>query len=382
MGSLRFLLAFAVVVMHLKPFGDTILLDGQAAVQGFYMISGFYMALVLSEKYASKPVSVFYISRLARIFPVYYLVLALSALVAWYALVKFNSHPFSQFKNYPVSAGAEIGYVISQISLVGMDFWAFLRRTVEGGLVWNSAGLEALEPYRGRPIDYLLVGVAWSLSIELYFYAIAPFVAGKWRLIGGLCLVSFLVRIVGYRLGLDHAPFDYKFFPFELGLFMLGMLAFRAYRYLSDSNFINGDAVAVVIIIVLAGYTYFFPILPSTSMTKGIDLKHWLWIALLFLSIPVLFERTRRSSLDRLIGEFSYPMYLSHLLVASFIHFVLGVEFSARFALMSIAGTLLFCGVLIPLQEYIDKLRERLVSIKHEVKRNATVGLETHDVVS
>ena len=51
MGILRTILALAVVVYHsYKLFGFR-MCGGQVAVEAFYIISGFYMALVLNEKY-------------------------------------------------------------------------------------------------------------------------------------------------------------------------------------------------------------------------------------------------------------------------------------------------------------------------------------------
>jgi peptidoglycan/LPS O-acetylase OafA/YrhL len=48
MGSLRFFLAFSVAFGHFgPPLGFP---TSDIAVQNFYVISGFYMALVLNEK--------------------------------------------------------------------------------------------------------------------------------------------------------------------------------------------------------------------------------------------------------------------------------------------------------------------------------------------
>ena len=54
MGSLRFLLAFAVAAGHaLGSFNfPNVYLAGGEAVQIFYMISGFLIALILRDKYA------------------------------------------------------------------------------------------------------------------------------------------------------------------------------------------------------------------------------------------------------------------------------------------------------------------------------------------
>ena len=51
MGVLRYLLALSVLLVH-DVDGWFKLIDGAAAVQCFFLISGFYMALVLNERYA------------------------------------------------------------------------------------------------------------------------------------------------------------------------------------------------------------------------------------------------------------------------------------------------------------------------------------------
>ena len=56
------------------------------AVQTFYMVSGFYMALVLTERYHSLPI--FFTNRLLRLYPAYLVVAAVTvahALVRWSA---------------------------------------------------------------------------------------------------------------------------------------------------------------------------------------------------------------------------------------------------------------------------------------------------------
>jgi peptidoglycan/LPS O-acetylase OafA/YrhL len=77
MGLLRLLLAVSVVVGHaggvyglrLENGGSAFLTHGDTAVQAFYVVSGFYMALILSGKYVSAPA--FWVSRYLRLAPLY-----------------------------------------------------------------------------------------------------------------------------------------------------------------------------------------------------------------------------------------------------------------------------------------------------------------------
>jgi len=81
----------SVVVGHVHGLPGTMvdgripyLLHGDAAVQAFYVISGFYMALVLDRTYAGSgrnPIP-FWIARYLRLAPLYILISALGAATA------------------------------------------------------------------------------------------------------------------------------------------------------------------------------------------------------------------------------------------------------------------------------------------------------------
>ena len=80
MGTLRFLLALVVAYGHFAvplsfPTSDI-------AVQSFFVISGFYMALVLNEKYGPGSYWLFISNRLLRLWPAYFVVLILSLAAA------------------------------------------------------------------------------------------------------------------------------------------------------------------------------------------------------------------------------------------------------------------------------------------------------------
>jgi peptidoglycan/LPS O-acetylase OafA/YrhL len=81
MGSLRFLLALAVAGGHAASvFGFTAawIFSGRSAVQIFYIISGYLMAMILNGKYADTPHGnwIFYTNRAVKIFAPYFAILA------------------------------------------------------------------------------------------------------------------------------------------------------------------------------------------------------------------------------------------------------------------------------------------------------------------
>ena len=79
-GFVALALAMAVLLGHL-PIASYKFISAAAAVQGFYIISGFYMALVLEGKY--KRVGLFYSNRLLRLMPTYFVMMAIAAAALW-----------------------------------------------------------------------------------------------------------------------------------------------------------------------------------------------------------------------------------------------------------------------------------------------------------
>jgi len=81
MGTFRFLLALGVLVSHVGPIPHFYPPSGTTSVQAFFVVSGFYMALVLTEKYTRpNQISLFLTNRFLRIYPPYLLILFISAL--------------------------------------------------------------------------------------------------------------------------------------------------------------------------------------------------------------------------------------------------------------------------------------------------------------
>src|SRR3569623_308588 len=84
MGFLRVLLALSVLIAHSEEFLGIKLIGGRLAVETFFIISGFYMSLVLSEKYGhiKNSYKLFISNRFLRLLPVYWVVLNATAVVS------------------------------------------------------------------------------------------------------------------------------------------------------------------------------------------------------------------------------------------------------------------------------------------------------------
>ena len=102
MGMIRFLLALSVVAAHGAVIWKFNLVGGQIAVQAFYIISGFYMSLIINEKYIGKNNSykLFITNRFLRLYPIYWTVF-LGTILTWIIVsVISQMHMFPNFDNY------------------------------------------------------------------------------------------------------------------------------------------------------------------------------------------------------------------------------------------------------------------------------------------
>lgn len=309
MGSLRFLLAISVVLVHLKIRG---LVGGQVAVQSFFMISGFLIThvLVSNNKYKSK--KSFYKSRFTRIYPIYLLALVLSITVQLLIARKnISSSSFSflgELEFIPL-----IFVVIVNIFVVGQDLIMFL--SVENG------SLNFISNFRfdEKPLyNGLFIPQAWSLSLEIFFYLIAPFLVQKRKLILLTILISITSRAATFLFGLGFQdPWSYRFLPNELLLFTIGM-CLRLYLFpmiKKRMNLLSAVPFVAIQSVMTLGFS-FSPLSPKTSSI--------IYLAVTAINISFLFhskfQNPQVNRFDRFLGELSFPIYVSHILVINFLY--------------------------------------------------------------
>lgn len=137
--TIRFFAAIYVVLFHeshwkghisLFPFAARLVNSGYTAVTLFFVLSGFILAYNYAEVKSKRE---FWVSRFARIYPVYFLALLPPLLITPH----WSYHP---------RPGA-IGVVLTFLLLQG--WW--------------------------RPLCFSLNMAAWTLSVEAFFYAVFPF---------------------------------------------------------------------------------------------------------------------------------------------------------------------------------------------------------------
>ena len=142
LGILRYLLAVMVVLSHL--WYDPMWWQGAYAVFCFYLISGYLMCLVINETYTGPGgIGRYALNRILRIYPIYLLVLGLSILV---------TIGFQSVLEQPLGNGLTFGKVMPLPESFG-DWVANVT------LLYLPSG------------NTFNVSPAWSLRVELFFYA-------------------------------------------------------------------------------------------------------------------------------------------------------------------------------------------------------------------
>jgi peptidoglycan/LPS O-acetylase OafA/YrhL len=313
LGSLRFLLALGVATGHIASLTATTidqhwLMGGSRAVQIFYMISGFLMALILNGKYpkGSAGNRLFWTNRLVKILVPYLVALAFSIALGLLALAVTGNG--TMMLNPWLAQGSTMTWstwayaVLTNLFIVGQE-WGFLLIYRAGSLFYS------FHAYEQPPLaaQFIVDLPSWTLSIELMFYAIAPFILRRHVLvIAAIACASHVLRFESYHLGYYSEATNYRFFPFEISLFLYGAVCFKLGKILSLSDTrVTNALVAVALAIIVLKPTYL------------IENQFKLYF-LIGVLLPSLFDFSRRYRWDHALGDVSFPLYLVHFPIGAF----------------------------------------------------------------
>jgi peptidoglycan/LPS O-acetylase OafA/YrhL len=291
--SARFFAALYVVFYHWWPRlpahrGQHDLLSrvvglGYVSVSFFFLLSGFILAIVYLKNDRPIPIRKFFISRFARVYPLY----------AAAIMLDLPHFIHAQRQIVHTSTRMIAGTIVSTFALVQAWF----------------------------PIFHGLDNPSWSLSAEAFFYLLFPFIGvplAKLQI-----RASVLLGIVVYGAGIclvqllhsDHqtySPFPYLF------VFVLGILLARGYHWVNESDRRRlSMARAAPWMIVFSLFVFLaIPIL-QVPLSEPL-LQHGLLAPLFMLVILALASGNRMLSLILsapwlvLLGEASFALYLIH----------------------------------------------------------------------
>ncbi len=312
--GVRGFLCWWVVISHLLLFSGvenqrkgsaliSLLGKGSEAVDGFVILSGFVILLLLDKGRDSYGVFVF--RRFFRLFPVYFLCLLGTVFLAPFAPEILAALPWGE--------GASIQRLITNwhcstahaVTHLGLHL-TMLHGLVPQEILPNSAGA--------------FLGPAWSISLEWQFYLIAPFIycliKGHARWVMAICGLVVAVTLARSAFGDYTTPGKFAtwplpaFLPIKARFFFVGALSFFAFKFITRSR----DLMVVMSAATLAGLTLL------AVFTKSMALMIWevAFGAYLcrFSANENLLSRAVSSALNcpvsQWLGRISYSTYLCH----------------------------------------------------------------------
>jgi len=288
---LRGYAAMLVVVTHLWSAGvisSTLRFSriGGLGVDIFFVISGFIMCYSLREQIFASDSVQFLKKRVFRVYPIYLLVL-IPFLVQYLSQARAPADP---------------------LMIIGNLF---------------------LSPsFLGSPEYRMLVGPAWTLTYELFFYvlfAAAMFSSrSKNRAIYTVILTIVLLVASVNLLGLKGDRLQWSNFQYIIGdtllfNFVIGCICYFIWRKYGRAvfSFLTALGAALVLTVVSLGLSKFgLPRILSLGLPAGI-------IVLIFLFAE--FENRSLTKPLLFLGSASYSIYLIHAVIAHWKHLFIGV---------------------------------------------------------
>ena len=294
MGKLRLLLALLVVNSHIgvgyfisfgwEPGSIGNYNSGVVAVVIFFAISGFVMSALWKKHYEGsreanqvRLLRVFYLDRLTRLFPqfIFYFVVTLLCI----QLLDLQSIYWR---------GIDFGVLVQNLTMLPSGFYMFLK------------------PHSS------FIPQAWSLGLELTFYATVPFLLKKWnwRKIYFFAYTSMLFFLLPFFGLINSDWYGYRLLPGVFFIFIIGMSSVdssikRKQTYLISCRLFLG---------LLLTYSYTRSYLYELQFNKEVLLGAFIATFL----IPNI--STNSSKWDNWCGDLSYGVFLNHILIATLIN--------------------------------------------------------------
>ncbi|MGE6515821.1 acyltransferase family protein [Lysinibacillus sphaericus] len=304
--SLRFFAALAVFLSHLfilqnfeetKWIFDRIFFEGYLGVTFFFILSGFILTYNYHnkfQKYTKGNLKNFMVARFARIYPVYILTFLISLIPFFVDDMEIN------YLNQILTGIANLGMIQSFVPIPSVYF------------SFNAP--------------------SWSISDEMFFYLIFPFVIltlikfKKNKFLTFFIPFTFLIYIsaclvVWYMRDsqLAHWLF-YIFPPFRFIDFFIGIiigLVFVKMKEVKISNRIF-SIFEIVSILLLIIAIYFFPTIHQTLRLWGYYLLPLVFIIWVFAFQKGVISQFLSHKVFVYLGEISFSFYMIHKIVMGY----------------------------------------------------------------
>lgn len=359
LDALRGLAALYVLIYHLvrvppfrpvapdwiRPFVNF----GGAGVTLFFVISAFSLCLTMPRHLSTgRPYFSFFISRFFRIAPLFYFMIVAT-------LIRDASY-FGKWHSVPE---ALLSFAMA-FNLVPGE---------QSGFVWAG----------------------WTIGVEMLFYAVFPilFFALKTptaRIAAFLfaCLAQYALPTIVQAISPATLDMNKVFLQFtilrHLPVFLLGMVAFDAFRWAQDRK-LGPDAGGALIALGLAGLCFIVTKAPNSDFVIGNYYWRAFFFACLVIGMSLWPMRIAVNAATVFAGKLSYSIYLAHAPIIFFMApifrriYELPFPTTIRFALSFAAALAVVVAVAWLLYTFIEKPGINLGrKILHRPERGAPIS--------
>lgn len=340
LGLIRFSLSVLVVRSHIWPTGQPWI--AWQSVFAFYALSGYLMTLILNEVYgfSYKGAKAFLLNRIFRLAPAYYITIGLAF---FFSLFVFPLNNLNDALKIPTN----FYEILTNIILIGQ-------------VSFDNSSM----------VTSRLSPSAWSLSIELFCYILFAigFAKSPRRLIV-LLIMGFIMQVVSHFLAkyhIIHQTWEYGEFQFQnyYGVLHAGFIPFSlgglGYFYREKIRFFLQDRKSLLFInlLLMLLLSWFWDFMQFV-------LGQFLMALLMAMIVPIVINRSSAGLLkriDKLLGDLSYPIFISHWVIASIIAGLFSALSARSFSLFmaTLIVTILFSLPIIKLEQHINKIRAAL----------------------
>ena len=268
-GIFRFLLATLVVINHIGILFWGVN-PGPVAVIGFYIISGYVISYILDYRIKGNIFKSFYAERFFRIYPQFFFHLIVSVI-----FILLTGHTIGMTETLP-----DVKSILANLLLFPLQFKAF------------SSYLYSI----------LYVPTSWSLSLEVSFYLVAPFIL-KSRFLDGVAAISFtifLLAILGFLPPSEHA-YSYATIFGTLHFFILGAWLQRN----QTRKIVLWVAAMILSVLATTVWASWRPPHVDEVIIGGL-------FGILIIKYLANYKNRHLRSIDDFFGRLSYPVFLNH----------------------------------------------------------------------
>ena len=272
LDSLRGIAALMVCLFHFDVFNN-----GSTGVDLFFMISGFVIFMSLAN---SSNIKGFWIARLIRLFPTYWLSILIAIIIA------------KTFTSYGL------------ISQTGIRFYV--------------GNILMLQPLFNTPN---LLGSYWTLYVELLFYFSLSFIFfTQLNKHIELVITAGLILVIGVNVGyyyFGHSPAYEHFYIVirhlnPLIIYFPSFAAGIVFYIIYNSGFNFYRVLLLISIICITAITHRYSIMINMYVTSIAHVTYLLLYYLAFVTIVFKWDTLLKLRPLIILGEISYAFYLIH----------------------------------------------------------------------